>query len=97
MSALLFINSVITKLDKYKEKEETEMEITQSDALEGHPEEEALTPKEGGGTSPASKTQGLLPGAPEASPVEGAAKKINTRMEGGDKAGAKSVSMAQGE
>jgi hypothetical protein len=97
MSALLFINSVITKLDKYKEKEETEMEITQSDAPEGRPEEEALTPKEGGGTSPASKTQGLLPEAPAVSPMEGVAKETNTTMEGKDKEGAQSVSMAQGE
>ena len=94
---ITFINSVITKLDKYKEKEETEMEITQSDAPEGRPEEEALTPKEGGGTSPASKTQGLLPGAPEASPAEGAAKETNTTMVDGDKEGAQSMSMVQGE
>ncbi len=84
---ITFINSVIAKLDKYQEKEETEMKITQSDTPEGHPEEEALTPEEGGGTSPASKTQGLLPGAPEASPAEGAAKETNTTMEGRDKEG----------
>jgi hypothetical protein len=94
---ITFINSVITKLDKYEEKEEKEMKITQSDAPEGRPEEEALTPEEGGGTSPASKTQGLLSGAPEASPAEGATKETNTTMEGGDKEGAQSVSMAQGE
>jgi hypothetical protein len=95
---ITFINSVIAKLDKkYKEKEETEMEITQSDAPEGRPEEESLTAKEGGGTSPASKTQGLLPRAPEASPAEGAAKETDTTMEGGDKEGAQSVSMVQGE
>jgi hypothetical protein len=92
-----FINSVIAKLDKYKEKEDTEMEITQSAALEGCPEEEALTPKEGGGTSLASKTQGMLPGAPEVSPAEGAAKETNTTMADGDKEGAQSMSMAQGE
>jgi hypothetical protein len=73
------------------------MEITQSDALQGRPEEEALTPEEGGGTSPAVKTQGLLPGAPEANPAEGVAKETNTTMEGRDKEGAQSVSMAQGE
>ena len=73
------------------------MEITQSDTPEGRPEEEVLTPKEGGGTSPASKTQGTLPGAPEASPAEGAAKETDTTMVNGDKEGAQSMSMAQGE
>ena len=73
------------------------MEITQSGVPEGRPEEEALTSKEGGGTSLASKTQGMLPGAPEVSPAEGATKETNTTMEGGDKEGAQSVSMAQGE
>jgi hypothetical protein len=73
------------------------MEITQSDVPKGRPEEEALTPKEGGGTSPASKTQGTLPGAPEASPAEGAAKETDTTMVDRDKEGAQSVSMAQGE
>jgi hypothetical protein len=73
------------------------METTQSDAPEGRPEEKSLTPEEGGGASPASKTQGSLTGAPEASPAEGAAKETNTTMEGGDKEGAQSVSMAQGE
>ncbi len=92
-----FINSVIAKLDKYQEKEDTEMESTQSGAPEGHTEEEALTPKEGGGTSLASKTQGMLPGAPEVSPAEGATKETNTTMADGDKEGAHSMSMAQGE
>ncbi len=92
-----FIDSAIVKLDKYKEKEDTEMEITQCGAPEGRPEEEPLTPKEGGGTSLASKTQGTLPGAPEASPAEGAAKETNTTMADGDKEGAQSMSMAQGE
>ncbi len=73
------------------------MEITQSGASEGRPEEEALTPKEGGGTSLASKTQGMLPGAPEASPTEGATKETDTTMADGDKEGAQSMSMAQGE
>jgi hypothetical protein len=92
-----FIDSVIAKLDKYKEMEDTEMEITQSRMPEGRTEEEALTPKEGGGASLASKTQGTLPGAPEASPAEGAAKETNTTMADGDKEGAQSMSMAQGE
>jgi hypothetical protein len=91
-----FIDSVIAKLDKYKEKEDTEMEITQSGAPEGRPEGDALTPKEGG-TSLASKTHGTLPGAPEASTAEGAAKKTNTTMADGDKEGAQSMSTAQGE
>ncbi len=73
------------------------METTQSGVPEGHPEEEALTPEEGGSTSLASKTQGMLPGAPEASPVEGATKETNTMMADRDKEGAQSMSMAQGE
>jgi hypothetical protein len=91
-----FIYSVIVKLDKYEEKGDTEMEITQSGAPEGHPEEEALTSEKGGGTSLASKTQGTLPRAPEASLAEETAKETATRMAGGDKEGAQSVSMAPG-
>ncbi len=78
-----FINSVIAKLDNYEEKEDTEMEITQSGVPEGHPEEEALTPEEGGGTSLASKTQGMLPGAPEASPRKGLPRKPTQRWRTG--------------
>jgi hypothetical protein len=92
-----FIDSVIAMLDKYEEKEDTEMEIMQSGAPEGRSEEEALTPEEGGGTSLASKSQGTLPRASEASPTEGATKETNTMMADGDKEGAQSMSMAQGE
>jgi hypothetical protein len=84
------------KLNKCDESNKTEMEITQSNVQEGHPDKEAFAPDKGGGTTPASKTQELLPRAPEASPAEGVAKETAIIMAGGDEEGAKSVSMAQG-
>jgi hypothetical protein len=93
---IAFINSVIVKLNKYKEGNDAEMEILQSNVQEGCPDKEAFAPNKGGGTTPASKTQGLLPRAPEASPAEGAAMETTIMMAGGYKEGAKSVSMVQG-
>ncbi len=53
----------------------------------------ALSPDKGIGQSNASKTQGTLPGAHEASPTEEAAIDLAT-MAGQDKEGAQSLSMA---
>ncbi len=52
----------------------------------------ALSQDKGIGQSEASKTQGMLPGAHEASPTEEAAIKLAT-MAGQDKEGAQSLSM----
>jgi hypothetical protein len=93
---IAFINSVIVKLNKYKEGNKMEKEIMQSNVQEGCPDIDAFAPYKGGGTTPASKTQGSLPRAPKASPAEGAAMETAIMMAGGDKEEAKSVSMAQG-
>jgi hypothetical protein len=93
---IAFINSVIVKLNKYKEGNKMEKKIMQSNVQEGCPDKDAFAPNKGGGTTPASKTQGLLPRAPKASPAEGAAMETAIMMAGGDKEGAKSMSMVQG-
>ncbi len=93
---ITFINSVIAKLDKHEEGNKREKEIMQSNVQEGCPDKDAFAPDKGGGTTPASKTQGLLPGAPKASPAEGTAMETSIMMAGGDKEGVKFVSMAQG-
>ncbi len=96
-NCIAFIDAISAKLNRYKEKEEMEFKIMQSDTLEGQSEEEALTQVEGGGTSTASKTQETLPRAPEGSPAEGATNGTNTEKLEGDKEGTQSVSMAHVE
>jgi hypothetical protein len=91
---IAFIEDVIKTLGKYKEGKKMEAETTPSNVQEGHTNKEILAPKKGEGTTTASKTQGPLPKAPEASLAE------ETKMEtativAGDKEGAQSVSMAQ--
>ncbi len=63
---------------------------------EGCPDKDAFAPDKGGGTTPASKTQGLLPRAPKACPAEGGAMETAIMMAGRDEEEAKSMSMAQG-
>jgi hypothetical protein len=96
LASALLLYSVIVKLNKYKEGNKMEKKIMQSNVQEGCPDKDAFAPNKGGGTTPASKTQGLLPRAPKASPAEGAAIETAVMMAGRDKEGAKSVSMAQG-
>jgi hypothetical protein len=84
-----YINTVSIQLVHYGEDKETEEEATPSN-------KEPLTHDKGGGTTPASKTQGTLPRAPEASLAEETAKETATMMAGGDEEGAQSVSMALG-
>ncbi len=55
---IAFINSVIVKLDKYKEGNKMEKEIMQSNVQEGCPDKDPFVPDKGGGTTPASKTRG---------------------------------------
>ena len=75
------------QLVHYGEDKETEEEATPSN-------EAPLTHDKGGGTTPASKTQGTLSRAPEASLAEETAREI-ANMAAGDKEGAQSVRMAQ--
>ena len=77
------------QLVHYGEDTETEEEATPSN-------KEHLIHDEGGGTTSASKTQGTLPRAPEASLAEETAKETATMMAGGDKEGAQSMSMVLG-
>jgi hypothetical protein len=89
-----FIEDAIKMLDKYKEFNKTGAEATPSNVQEGHTNKEILAPKKGGGTTTASKTQGLLPRAPEAILIEETAMET-ANMAAGDEEGAQSVSMAQ--
>jgi hypothetical protein len=91
---IAFIEDVIEMLDKYKEGNKMEVEATPSNVQEGHTNEEILAPEKGGGTTTASKTQGLLPRAPEASLAEEITMET-ANMAAGDKEGAQSMSMAQ--
>jgi hypothetical protein len=91
---IAFIEDVIETLDKYKEGNKTEAEATPSNLQEGHTNEEILAPKKGGGTTTASKTQGLLLRAPEASLAEETAMET-ANMAAGNEEGAQSVSMVQ--
>jgi hypothetical protein len=91
---IAFIEEMIKTLGKYKEGNKTEAGATPSNVQEGHTNKEILAPKMGGGTTTASKTQGLLPRAPEASLVEETAMET-PNMVARDKEGAKSMSMVQ--
>jgi hypothetical protein len=82
-----FINKIVDQLKEY------DVEESSVDHL-GDPD--ALPPDKGEEQRKASKTQGSLPGAPKADPVEGTI--ANTaRLAEGDKEGTQSVSMASGE
>ncbi len=91
-----FINNVIEKLKKLKEGNNTEAKAMPPNVGEGHTNKDAFAPDKGGGTTPASKTQGPLPRAPEASLTEETATETTRMMVAGDKEGAQSMSMAQG-
>jgi hypothetical protein len=91
---IAFIEDVIKMLNKYKEGKKTEAEAMPSNVQEGHTNKKILAPEKGGSTTTASKTQGLLPRAPEASLAKEIAMET-ANMAAGDKEGAQSVSMAQ--
>ncbi len=93
---IAFISNVIERLNKFKEGNDMEAEATPPNVGEGHTNEDAFAPNKGGGTTPASKTQGLLPRAPEASLIEETATETARMMAAGDREGAQSMSMAQG-
>ncbi len=87
---------MIEELEKYGEDNEMEAEVAQSNVREGHTNEEAPALDKGGGITPASKTQGPLPRALEMRLAEETVMKT-ARTAVGDKEGAQSMSMAQGE
>jgi hypothetical protein len=73
-----------------------EAKATPPNVGEGHTNKDAFAPDKGGGITPASKTQGPLPRAPEASLTEENATETARMMAAGDKEGVQSMSMAQG-
>jgi hypothetical protein len=81
---------------KFEEGNDTEAKAMPLNVGEGHTNKDAFAPDKGGGTTPASKTQGLLPRAPEVSLTEETATETARMMAARDKEGAQSVSMAQG-
>jgi hypothetical protein len=87
---------VIEKLNKFKEGKDREADTVPPNVGEGHTNEDVFASNEGGGTTSASKTQGPLPRASEASLTDETATETARNMAAGDKEGAQSVSMAQG-
>jgi hypothetical protein len=93
---IAYISSMIEELDKYDEDNKMMAEVAQSNVRDGHTNEEAPALVKGGGPTPASKTQGLLPRALETCLAEETVMET-ARTVVGDKEGVQSVSMAQGE
>jgi hypothetical protein len=85
-NTIKFINKITHQLNKYDDKECTNEE-------QGDPN--ALPPDKGEGQNEASKTQGMLPVAPEANPAEGTTADTTTMAEG-DKEETQSLSMVSG-
>ncbi len=90
-----YIDNVIEKLNKFKEGKDMEAEAAPPNVGEGHTNKDAFASNKGGGTTTASKTQGPLPRASEASLTDETATKTTRKMVAGDKEGAQSMSMAQ--
>jgi hypothetical protein len=84
---IAFIDNVIEKLDKYNEDNKMVAEVVQSNVRKGHTNEEAPALDKGGGPTPASKTQELLPRAQEMCLAEETVMET-ARMAVGDKEGA---------
>jgi hypothetical protein len=85
--AIMFLDLTLTHLTQYKEAVAKEKDDNK--------ESNDLPPDKEVKLIEASKTQGMVPGAPEAPPAEGTA--TNTvNMAEGDKEGPQSVSMAPG-
>jgi hypothetical protein len=93
---IAYINNVIKKLNKFEEGKDTEADTVPPNVGEGHTHKDAFASNEGGGTTSASKTQGLLPRASEVSLTDETTTETARKMAARDKEGAQSVSMAQG-
>ncbi len=93
---IAYIDNVIKKLNKFEEGKDTEADAAPPNVGEGHTNKDAIASNEGGGTTSASKTQGPLPRASEASLTDETATETARKMVAGDKEGAQSMSMAQG-
>jgi hypothetical protein len=93
---IAYINNVIEKFNKFEEGKDTEADAAPPNVGGGHTNEDAFASDKGGGTTSASKTQGSLPRASEASLTDETTTETARKMAAGDKEGAQSVSMAQG-
>jgi hypothetical protein len=93
---IAYINNVIKKLNKLEEGKDMETDTAPPNVGEGHTNEDAFASNKREGTTSASKTQGPLPRASEASLTDKTAKQTARKMAAGDKEGAQSVSMVQG-
>ncbi len=89
--AIAFLDLTSDQISQYKEDDPKE----KNDNGDSDKDADALPPDKEGKQIEASKTQGMVPRAPEATPTEGtAASTVNTTE--GDKEGPQSVSMAPG-
>jgi hypothetical protein len=93
---IAYINNVIKKLNKFKEGKDMEVDEVPTNVGEGRTNKDAFASDKGGGATSASKTQGPLPRASEASLTDETTTETSVKMVAGDKEGAQSVSMAQG-
>ncbi len=88
--AIAFLDQTSADISQYEEQNNKDKDIHKVIAEN----QDALPPDKEGEQSEASKTQGMVPRAPEATPAEGIATTVNTTE--GDKEGPQSVSMAPG-
>ncbi len=93
---IAYIDNVIKKLDKFEEGKDTKADAAPPNLGEGHTNKDAFASNKGGDTTSASKTQGPLLRASEASLTDETATETARKMAPGDKEGAQSMSMAQG-
>jgi hypothetical protein len=91
-----YINNVIEKIKKIEEGNDTEADAAPPNVGEGHTNKDLFASDEGGGTTLASKTQGPLPRASEASFTDETATETARKMAAMDKEGAQSMSTVQG-
>ncbi len=94
---IAYINNVIKKLKKIEEGKDMEANAAPPNVGEGHTNKDAFASNKGGGTTSASKTQGPLLRASEASLTDETATETARKMAARDKEGAQSVSMVQGD
>jgi hypothetical protein len=88
--AIAFLDQTLADISQYEEQNNENRDIHKAIAEN----QDALPPDKEGEQPKASKTQGMVPRAPEVTPVEGIATTVNTTA--GDKEGPQSVSMVPG-
>jgi hypothetical protein len=88
--AIAFLDQTSADISQYEEQNNKDKDIHKTIAEN----QDALPPNKEGKQPEASKTQGTVPRAPEATPAEGIATTVDTAA--GDKEGPQSMSMAPG-